>query len=51
MNKKKPISKRKLDYPIKCLDINKSNVLAVGQKNGIVNLIDGNTMNYLKKIS
>jgi WD40 repeat protein len=51
INKRKPISKKKLDFPIKCLDISRGNLLAVGHKNGVVNIFDGNTMNYLKKIS
>lgn len=50
-SKRRIISKKKLDYPIRCLDINKQNVLAVGLTNGIVLLFDGNTLNNLKKIA
>lgn len=33
------------------MDITKQNMLAVGQKNGVVTLYDGNTLNSLKKIA
>lgn len=33
------------------MDINRANFLAVGQKNGIVMIFDGNNFNTLKKIA
>lgn len=49
--KRKVIFKKKMEYGISCLDISRQNMLAVGQKNGIVLLFDANTMNQIKKIA
>jgi len=43
--------KKKLEYPIKTMDINRQNWLAVGQRNGTITVFDGNNFNTLKKIT
>jgi len=37
---RKALNKKKLDYPINSLDINKSGIIAVGHRNGIVNFYE-----------
>ncbi len=38
MTKRKLMMKKKLDSPINSIDVSRQNVIAAGQKNGIVNL-------------
>lgn len=45
------MAKRKMENEVVTVDINRANMLAVGQKNGIVSLHDGNTLASLKKIT
>ena len=40
-----------MDHPINSIDIStRQNIVAVGQRNGIVNLMDANSFNYLRRI-
>jgi WD40 repeat protein len=45
---KKCVDKRKLDGPINCLDLSRSNQLAVGMKNGLVHIYDASSLKLLK---
>ena len=36
--------KKKLDYPINSMDMNRSGVIAVGHRNGIVSFYDSNRL-------
>jgi WD40 repeat protein len=47
MGMRKCIDKKKLDSAINSLDLSTQNILAVGMKNGIVNLFDGNNLKLL----
>lgn len=49
--KRRVITKKMLDYPINCLDINRQNKVAVGQKNGVVLVVDGTTLSIERKIT
>ena len=40
-----------MEAPIKCLDLSRQNLLAVGHSNGVVNLHDAQTLNQQKKIT
>lgn len=44
------LTKRKLDNPINSLDISRHNLIAAGQKNGVVSIFDFNTFNYVKRL-
>ena len=48
---KKILAKKKLDYPINSLDISRGGIIAVGQRNGIVNFYDSNKLEYLKRLA
>lgn len=48
--KRKVLLKKKLEYPIKTIDINRQNQLAVGQRNGVITVFDGNNFNTLRKM-
>lgn len=49
-DKRVKIMKKKLDYPINSLDINRAGVIAVGHRNGVVNLFGCNRLDHLKRI-
>ncbi len=48
--KRKAIGKKKMEGSIVALDLSKQNLLAVGLKCGIVNLMDGGSLNLVKNI-
>jgi WD40 repeat protein len=50
-SKRKVVNKKKMEGPINCLDLNNSNLLAVGLKNGIVKLVDSQSFKDIKKIT
>lgn len=50
-DKRKLLSKKKMEGPINCLDMNRQNILAVGLKSGVVNLLDAKSMSTIKKIN
>ena len=48
ITQKKCIEKKKLDGPINCLDLSRNNQLAVGMKNGVVNIFEGSNLKLVK---
>lgn len=45
------LQKKKLDYPINSIDINRNGLIAVGHKNGVITFYDSNKLEYSKKIA
>jgi WD40 repeat protein len=50
-DKRKVAVKKRVEAPIRCLDLSRQNLLAVGHCNGVVNLHDAHTLNQQKKIT
>ena len=50
-DKRRIINKKKMEGPISCLDLSSQNVLAVGLRNGVANLVDGQTLSSKLKIA
>lgn len=49
--KRKMISKKKMEAPVNCIDINKLKVLAVGLQNGVTVLLDSSNLSPIHKIT
>jgi WD40 repeat protein len=49
-DKRKIVTKKKLDYSINSIDVNRNGILAVGHRNGIINFYDSLKFEYIKKI-
>lgn len=50
-DKRRMAAKKKMEGPVSCLDVSRQNWLAVGLKNGVVNLLDCKNLSVIKKIS
>ena len=48
---RKMVYKKKIDHAINSIDINRSGLIAVGQRNGIVSFYDSNKLEYQKRIA
>ena len=49
-DKRKAITKKKMEAPISCLDLSSSNVLAVGMRNGVAALFNAQNLSSINKI-
>lgn len=49
-DKRKIIKKKKMEYGITSIDLNRNGLLAVGHTNGVVNLVDSDKFDHKKKI-
>lgn len=47
---KRCIDKKKLDGPINSLDLGRSNQLAVGMRNGVVNIFEASSLKLVKSV-